>query len=100
MPFAVPMVWREPRDHVIDCSYFCLTEATGFSAKNKNHINYPNLPSAMRPVLQSDDLKVPVPPEAWTIDEDDTECLDDSLLHEVEQESDDDFLHSLTVLIS
>ena len=49
MPFAVPMVWREPIDHVTDC-YFCLTNISGFSAKSKRNIIYPDLPSAMRPV--------------------------------------------------
>ena len=87
MPFAVPMVWREPRDHVTDCN-FCMTNVTGFTAKNKKHISYPNLPSAMRPVLHSDDLRVPIPPQFWTIDEDDSESLDDA---EVEQSSDNEF---------
>lgn len=87
MPFAVPMVWREPRDHVTDC-YFCITEVAGFTSKNKKHISYPNLPSAIRPVLHSDDIEVPVPPQCGTIDEDDSASVDDA---EVEQDSDKDF---------
>lgn len=65
MPFAVPMIWREPRDHSTDC-YFCLTKITGFNAKNKNRIIYPDLPSAIRPVPHSDELPVPTKP---TVDE-------------------------------
>ena len=59
--FAVPMVWREPRNHADDC-YFCLTNITGFNASSRKKIKYPNLRSAMRPVLHSDDLLVPTPP--------------------------------------
>ena len=49
MPFAVPMVWREQKDHYTDC-YFCLTKISGVSFKHRKSITYPNLPSAMRPV--------------------------------------------------
>ena len=59
--FAVPMVWREPRDHITDC-YFCLTDISGFTGKNKNKIVYPNLLSAIRPIPHSPDLPVPNPP--------------------------------------
>ena len=62
MPFAIPMVWREPKDHITDC-YFCLTDVRGVSAKQKKNINYPNLPSAIRPVPHSVDLPVPIPPQ-------------------------------------
>ncbi len=48
MSFAIPMIWREPRDHHADC-YFCNT--SGFSVKNKHKIIYPNLDSARRPNL-------------------------------------------------
>jgi hypothetical protein len=65
-----------------------MTEVAGFTSKNKQHISYPNLPSAMRPVLHSDDLEVPVPPQCWTMDEDDSESLDGG---EVRQDSDKDF---------
>ena len=59
--FAVPMVWREPRNHADDC-YFCLTNITGFNASSRKKIKYSNLWSAMRPVPHSDDLPVPTPP--------------------------------------
>lgn len=72
MPFAVPMIWREQKDHVTDC-YFCLTNVSGFSAKSKKSIEYPNLPSAMRPVPHDDSLTIPKPPEEWTLDEPDEE---------------------------
>ena len=46
----------------IDC-YFCVVNTSGFSAKNKHKIIYPNLRSALRPVVHDDALPVPVPPE-------------------------------------
>ena len=59
--FAVPMVWREPRNHADDC-YFCLTIITGFNASSRKKIKYPNLRSAMKPVPHSDDIPVSTPP--------------------------------------
>lgn len=44
--------------HVDDC-YFCLVNISGMSTKTKSSIQYPNLPSALRPVAHCD--KVPVP---------------------------------------
>jgi hypothetical protein len=46
LPFVIPMVWREPTDHVSDC-YFCLTSITPVKAKSKHTVQYPNLPSGM-----------------------------------------------------
>ena len=56
MPFA--MVWREPRDHVMDC-YFCAVSTTGFNARNKASITYHDLPSARRPVLHCNEMTFP-----------------------------------------
>jgi hypothetical protein len=72
MPFAVPMIWREPKDHVTDC-YFCLTPPIkkGFSEKKRSAIQYPNLQSAIRPVPHSDELPIPNPPQEYTLHSDD-----------------------------
>jgi hypothetical protein len=37
MPFAIPMVCREPTNHVSNC-YFCLTNGTGVTAKSKHTV--------------------------------------------------------------
>lgn len=60
MSFAVPMIWGQPTSHLEDC-YFCITKTEGFSRKSKDNIVYPNLPSAIRPVLHSPELPVPIP---------------------------------------
>lgn len=61
MPFAIPMVWREPQNHVNDC-YFCMVNTQGHNVKSKNNITYPNIPSALRPVPHDESFPVPVPP--------------------------------------
>ena len=52
MPFAVPMVWRNPTDHISDC-YFCMTPpvSKGLTRKNKHVNQFPNIPSAILPDL-------------------------------------------------
>jgi len=55
------MVWTEPKDHVSDC-YFCLRSIIGVTAKSKYTVQYPNLPSAMRPIPHSAELPVSKPP--------------------------------------
>ena len=78
MSFAVPMIWREPKEHLTDC-YFCITNTQGFTnRKSKKSIQYPNLPSAMRPVLHSETLPVPSPPNQNVRDENDELCDSES----------------------
>ena len=62
MPFAVPMIWSEPKDHISDC-YFCLTVVKGITTKSKHTLKYPNLPSARRPIPHSVEFPVPTCPD-------------------------------------
>lgn len=52
------MVWREPTNHLDDC-YFCLVNVKGFNKKNKQYLQYPNIPSAILPVAHSEEIPVP-----------------------------------------
>jgi hypothetical protein len=61
MSFGVPMVWREPQNHVDDCN-FCLTNVVDLTKKNKHKIVYPDCPSALKPVPHNPDIPVPIPP--------------------------------------
>ena len=56
--FAIPMVWREPRDHITDC-YFCLTDVKGYTGKTRHLITYPHVNSVTRPVPHTDDAPKP-----------------------------------------
>ncbi|GBM46311.1 hypothetical protein AVEN_88005-1 [Araneus ventricosus] len=71
MPFAVPVMWREPTNHIHDC-YFCMVPPVsgGFTKKNKRIIEYPNIPSALRPVSHSEGLPIPEPPTDFSISSD------------------------------
>ncbi|GBM65573.1 hypothetical protein AVEN_169853-1 [Araneus ventricosus] len=60
------MVWREPRCHLTDC-YFCMTSTFGFSSKSKHTVQYPNIPSAVRPVPHNESLSIPVAPKTYTL---------------------------------
>ena len=69
--FAVPMVWRKPKNHFDDC-YFCLNDIKGFNKNKKKGWQYPSLDSVIRTVANSDDRPVPVYtslPELMEIDE-------------------------------
>jgi len=57
MPFGIPMTWRESTNHAMDC-YFCLTNVTGCNRKTRHIVEYPNLLSAIRPVMHSDDTPI------------------------------------------
>jgi hypothetical protein len=65
---GIPIVWRESLDHTSDC-YFCATNITGINRKNQNCLQYPDLPSARRPVAHCEEI----PASAFTelLDSDD-----------------------------
>ena len=50
--------------------YFCLINVKGFNKKNKQHLQYPNIHSAMRPIPHSDKVPVPIFTNLPDIDED------------------------------
>jgi len=64
-------VWREQKDHFIDC-YCCLTKIDGHHSKSKHIILYPNIPSALRPVEHDNSLPIPKPPQQLTLHEEET----------------------------
>jgi hypothetical protein len=62
MPFAIPMQWREQKNHCDDC-YFCMVNVAGYNKKNKKGITHPNLLLTIRPVPQGPALPVPRTPD-------------------------------------
>lgn len=66
MPFAVAMLWREPRNHRNDC-YFCLVSpfSGGITKQKKSRIVYPNILFALRPVPHDERLPTPEPPAEY-----------------------------------
>ena len=56
--FGVPMVWREPQNHLSDC-YFCAVKTTGLTSKTTSSVEYPSLPSAIQLVPHTDELPIP-----------------------------------------
>ena len=72
MPFALPIIWREPTDHLTVC-YFCIISPLryGITKKTKRTVNYPYISSAIRLVPHTEDLPVPVPLPHCILDSDD-----------------------------
>ena len=105
MPFAVPMIWREPTDHTSNC-YSCmvLPVSKGISKKKKWILEYPNIPSALRPVPHDEELPIPEPPDVLLFepdDEEDDRASDISAhLNSEDPDFDDGFMSSKPHLIS
>ena len=57
--FGIPMVWREPTNHVTD-GYLCAVDMVGINRKNRNSLKYPDLQSARHSVVHCDEISVPV----------------------------------------
>jgi hypothetical protein len=72
MPFAVPMIWRQPRDRSSYC-YFRFTNITGVTSKSKHTVKYPDFPSALRHIPHSQELSVSQPTENKTFGDDNSD---------------------------
>ena len=57
LPFGIPIIWRELKDHTTDC-YFVWSVQRVLARKNRYKITYPRIQSAIRPSLHSDELPV------------------------------------------
>ena len=77
LKFGIPMVWREPKDHVSDC-YFCAINLTGINRKNQSSLKYPDLESARRPVPHCDDIPVPVFAELPELSDEEFSSVEDN----------------------
>ena len=55
----MPMIWLEPVSH-LEC-YFCTTSVNGYNGKNKKHITYSTVSSAIKPIPNDSDLLIPEP---------------------------------------
>ena len=69
LKFGVPMVWREPTNHLDNC-YFCLVNVKGFNKKTKHLLKYPDILSTIRPVAHCHEIPVPVFDRLPEIDDD------------------------------
>ena len=86
LSFGVPMIWREPQNHFDDC-YFCAINLKGINRKNRKHLKYPSLPSAIRPVPHSEE--VPVPEFKSFPNLTDVECVPLNVSGDLDQSEDD-----------
>jgi hypothetical protein len=71
VPLALPMIRREPTDHLTDC-YFSTVPPLwhGITKKKKWTVTYPNISSAIRPAPHTVDIPVTVPPQQYILDSD------------------------------
>jgi len=53
------MVWREPTNH-LDNFHFKFVSVPGFNKKTKQHLQYPDIPSARQPVAHCEEMPVPL----------------------------------------
>ena len=73
--FGIPMVWREPTNHVTDC-YFCAVDVTNINRKNRGSLKYPDLHSARLPVADCDEIPLPIFGELSDISDEDASCVE------------------------
>jgi hypothetical protein len=71
---------ERPKHHVPDC-YFCVASITGVTAKSKHTVQYPNLPSTMRPLPHIAVLTAPKPPSNMTLSESELNDVDVGQAH-------------------
>ena len=81
------MVWREPTNRVTDC-YFCAVDVTGINRKNRGSLKYHDLQSACHPVVDCDEIPVPIFGELPDINDEDASSVEGHEDEEVVLEDD------------
>lgn len=84
MKFGVPMIWREPLCHSVDC-YFCLSKSTGFGKSAK--WVYATVASVSLPVPHSSEFPHPKCPDSTIEFFESSQQTDTSSDNEFQQES-------------
>ena len=98
MPFGVPVIWWEPKNHATDC-YFCMTVIKGFSFKTRKSVAYPNIESVSKPVPHNPvSCPVPMSPDSYSLDVDDLSQSDSTANPESTNDSDDDYVPESDVI--
>ena len=98
MPFGVPVIWREPTNHATDC-YFCMTIIKGYSFKTRKSVDYPNIKSVSKPVPHNPiNCPVPIPPDAYSLDVDDSSQSHGTANAMSASDSDDDYVPESDVI--
>ena len=67
MPFGVPRVWREQKNHHSDCYFYMIDIKKYRKANGRQALQYPDIPSSTAPVSHDDSLPVPQPPQNVSI---------------------------------
>ena len=60
MPSAISIVTNEGKDNFMDC-YFYIKNLKGINHKNKHHVQYSDISSAIKSIPHGPDLPVPEP---------------------------------------
>lgn len=66
MAFAVPMVWREPKNHLDDC-YFCIILPIKPRLSMKKRVQHPIFPYIILHIPHSDGLPVPTSQHSYKL---------------------------------
>ena len=97
MPFFVPMVWCEPKDHSIDYC-FCLTNTKGYSLKIQFKMKYPDVLSPRRPMPHIPELPVLNPTLSSTSESESSKegkCTDPDFKEDLDSKMPHDLIRAL-----
>lgn len=93
LPFAIPMRWKEQKNHLEDC-YFCLNKTAGLNTRKKRKYNYVETESAQKPRPHDEQHPVPRLPIHKESEESTIATDSDTSFEGNEKSSDPDFIPS------